>query len=76
MVMDGLEVLSFRHVGQNTRISIKLHGDIPHHVLYELKFIVRALRDVFFIGALEPPVALAQACASTNSVNSSIGAQS
>jgi hypothetical protein len=58
--MHGLEVLSFHYVGQNAHTGIELHSDIPHHVLYELRLIIHALGNVFFIGALEQSVELAR----------------
>ena len=59
MVVDGLEVLRFHHEPVDPRVGLQPRRDVAHQVLDELRVVVGALGDVFFIGALEEAIELA-----------------
>ena len=56
--MYGFEIFRLDHVGIDAAILIQRRRNITHQILYEFRVIVSALRDIFFVRALEQTVEL------------------
>ena len=56
VIVNRLEVLGFDAVRGDTIVRVQTSRHIAHHVLDELGVVVRALRDIFLVGALEDAV--------------------
>src|SRR3974390_135431 len=60
VVVDGLEILRLHAVPLDALVAVELHGNVAHHVLDELRVVVRALGDELLVRTLEQPVELAR----------------
>ena len=51
--MNRLEVLAFDHIGIDTRVAIEGRGYVAYQIFDELRVVIGALGDDFFVRALE-----------------------
>jgi hypothetical protein len=76
VVVDGLEIFGFHHIGVDAAFGIEAGGDIADHVFDEFGIVVGALGDVFLIRALEQAEEFAGSFGSTSWTSSSIHTKS
>jgi hypothetical protein len=57
--MNGLEILAGDDIRRDARVAFQVARDIAYQILDELRVVVGALGDVFFVRALEQSVQLA-----------------
>src|SRR5258705_115753 len=63
VVVDGLEILRFHQVRGDALVAVEPGRNVAHHILDELRVVIRAFGHVLLVGALENSVQLARGLA-------------